>query len=107
MSRTNPNSEMAKTFEAALRAAHAKSKAEMNLVKRTTHPVAVEGFPGWKVRFYRQANKYNHFESPCFEVTGPTGKTVSAGTGRFKELAQKCVNAGNGHPVDTNFVVVW
>lgn len=102
MSRTNPNSEMAKTFEAALRAAHAKSKAEMNLVKRTTHPVAVEGFPGWKVRFYRQANKYNHFE-----VTGPSAIWWRPGTGRFKELAQKCVNAGNGHPVDTNFVVVW
>ena len=105
---TKQLSETAKRFEAALRKAHAQSKAEMDRVKRTTHPVAVEGFPGWKVRYSYQNNKWNSYSTPMFHVTGPTGKTAHASTGRFKELAQKCVRAGNGTPVDTNFVrVLW
>lgn len=97
-----------KAFEAALRAAHARSKAERDPVRRTTHSVAVEGFDGWKVRYYQQISKFHSFGIPHFEVTGPTGKKAHASTGRFKELAQKCVRAGNGVPVDTNFVtVLW
>ena len=97
---------VAKSFEAALRAAHAKSKAEMDPVKKTTRFVAVEGFEGWKVRFSYKINGAG-YSNPRFHVTGPTGRTANDGTGRFKELAQKCTRAGNGVPVDSNLVVYF
>lgn len=99
--------QIAKSFEAALRAAHNQSKAELNVAKQTTHPCVVLGFEGWKVRYSWTINKYNGFRIPHFHVTGPTGKTAHASTGRFKELAQKCVRAGNGVPVDTIFVTYF
>ena len=95
-----------KAFETAVRAALAQSKAERNPVKRTTHPIAVAGFEGWKARFFLQGLR-NGWDVPAFELTGPNGKTARATNGRLKECCAKAVRGGNGIPTDTIFVTYF